>query len=39
MTKKKAREEFKAALDSHFKDTEQINIPFHSEFYCVEKPK
>lgn len=37
--KKKVREEYKAVLDSHFKDTEQIHIPFYSEFYCVEKRK
>ena len=37
--KAKVREEYKAILDSHFKDTDQIHIPFYSEFYCVEKRK
>ena len=37
--KKKVREEYKAVLDSHFKDTDQIHIPFYSEFYCAEKRK
>ena len=37
--KKSAQASFRAVLDDHFKDEEEIAIPFQSEFYCVEKPK